>query len=520
VTFRMSTSRDIEADRAHATKRFRPIAADTIVFATLALLGLAFWFLLGFPYANHNESFAIVAQLKDMGLGSVLTQTPYPVANYRPLGQAVAWIGYRSGGTIFPVEVFNFVVAAVAWVLLFMALRERKLFALTALIVGGVFFTGYIYLFHLHGVFYSPLLLLVATLFWVDRGFDRKRLIILTLCALVAAFFHPYALLVYLAGLAGMVVERRGSLAGLRRMITVFLVAALLLFVVLVIFPRHASVPTKAEMYDGLLASYKMVEINLIASVAALCLAVITALSLPGSAWLRYGTAIGTGIVGLLFIHSGVPVLFLWIMVCLFKALLMKKWWMVLVLGCAALFPAPTATGSPTYVIFVLMISAAILPYGWTRFEERLGAPVRMAAVAAIAVALVLLILLRSGVELPVVSNIARPLLAEREKTFQMEEIVRWLLGSEYAAYEPVFVRAVCTPKDASDSIDRRFRPPTNEKDLSMYVRALRGPSAPPLSADRFVVVGFGGESMPPGKLLLVLSAPNAGEARVVLPNQ
>ena len=145
-------------------------------------------------------------------------------------------------------------------------------------------------------------------------------------------------------------------------MITVFLGAALLLFVVLVNLQRQTSVVTKAEMYDGFLASYKTVEINLIASVAALCLAIITALSLPGGVWLRYGTAIGTGIAGLLFIHSGVPVLSLWIVVCLFKALLMKKWWMVLLLGCAALFPAPTATGSPTYVIFVLMICAGILP--------------------------------------------------------------------------------------------------------------------------------------------------------------
>ena len=498
---------------------FRMSTSDTIVFATLALLGFSFWFLLGFPYANHNESFAIVAQLKDMGLGNVVTQTLYPVANYRPLGQAVAWIGYRSGGTIFPVEVFNYVVAAAAWVLLFMALRERKLFALTALIAGGVFFTGYIYLFHLHGVFYSPLLLLVAMLFWVDREFNRNRLIILTLCALVAAFFHPYALLVYLAGLGGMVVERRGSLAGLRVMITGFLAATLLLFVVLAIFQRHTSVLTKAEMYDGLLASYKMVEINLIASVTALCLAVVTSLSMPGSAELRYGAAIGTGIAGLLFIHSGLPVLFLWIAVCLLKVLLIKKLWMALVLGCAALFPAPTGTGSPTYVIFVLMICAAILPYGWTLVEERLRAPVRMVAAAVIAVAMALLVLLRSGVDLPVVSRFAQPLIAEREKTFQMEQIVRWLLASEYATYEPVFVREVRSPKDASDSIDRTFRPPTNEKDLSMYVRALRGSSAPPPSAERFVLVGFGGESMPPGKLLLVLSATNAGEARVVLPN-
>lgn len=494
---------------------------DKIVFATLALLGLSFWFFLGFPYANHNESFVIVAQLKEMGLGEALTQRIYPVANYRPLGQAIAWIGYQAGdGTVFPVEAFNYLVAAAAWVLLFMASRERKLFALTALVAGGVLFTGYIYLFHLHGVFYSPLLVLVAMLFWVDReALNRKRLIVLSVCALVAALFHPYALPLYLAGLAGIMAERRGALTGLRGMIAGFVVATLLLIVVLVIIPRHGSVLTRTEMYDGLLASYKMVEINLIVSVAALCLTVITALSLPGNVWVRYGTAAGAAAIGLLFVKWSVPVLFLWIVVCLFKALLMKKWWMVLVLGGTALFPAPAATGSPTYAVFALMMCAGILPYGWIAVEKRLGAPMRMAAITAIVVAVVMLVLLRFGVDVPVMSRIARPLLAEQEKTFQMEQIVRWLLASEYATYEPVFVRGVSNPKDASDSIDRTFRPPTNQEYLSKYARALRGPSAPPPSADRIVLVGFGGESMPPGRLLLVLTGPNAGEARVILPD-
>jgi hypothetical protein len=494
---------------------------DKIVFATLALLGLSFWFLLGFPYANHNESFVIVAQLKDMGFEDVLIQRIYPVANYRPLGQAVAWIGYRIGdGTVFPVEVFNYIVAVAAWVLLFMALRERKIFALTALIAGGVLFTGYIYLFHLHGVFYSPLLVLIAMMFWVDgAGMNRKRLILLSACALVAAFFHPYALPVYGAGLAGMIVERRGSLTGLRGLIAGFFIATFLLIVVLVVIPRHSSVLTSAEMVDGLFASYRMVEINLIVSLTALCLTVATALSLPGGAWIRYSIAVGAGVAGLLFVKLGVPVLFLWIVVCLVKAVLLKKWWMVLVLGGTAIFPAPAATGSPTYAIFALMMCAGILPYGWTVLENRIGAPARPAAIVAITGGVILLVLLRFGVDLPVLSRLSRPLLAEQEKTFQMEHIVQWLLSSEYATYEPVFVRGVSNPKDASDSIDRTFRPPTNQEYLSKYTRALRGPSAPAPSSDHIVLVGFGGESMPPGKVLLVIPAPNAGEAKVVLPD-
>ncbi|SCX07231.1 hypothetical protein [Mycolicibacterium fluoranthenivorans] len=499
--------------------RSRLPALDAIVFATLTLAGFSFWFLLGFPYANHNESFAIVAQLKEISLRGAVTTVLEPVANYRPVGQAVAWLGYRAGGTIYPVEIFNYVVAVAAWALLFAAARERKLFAFTALITGGVFFTGYIYLFHLHGVFYSPLLLVTAMLFWVDQDFSRNRLITLTLCTVLAAFFHPYSLLVYLVGLGGMAVQRWRSLAGQRGMIAGALAAAALLLVALLATQTNKNVLTPGDMLDGLLASYRLAEINLIASLVALALTIVTALTLPLGAGPRRVVAVGSGIAGLLFIYTGLPVLLIWIAVCFGKTLLMRKWWMALVLCCSALFPAPTATGSPTYVIFTLMICSAILPYGSTALEERLRAPARRTAAAIIAAASAVLVLLRVGVDVPVVSQLAQPLVAEQEKTFQMEQIARWLVSSKYSAYEPRFVRAVRNPKDASDSIDRTFRPPTNDEDLDMYMRALRGPSAPPPANDAVVLVGFGGDLMPPGALLMTLPSAHAGEARVVLPD-
>ncbi len=211
--------------------------------------------------------------------------------------------------------------------------------------------------------------------------------------------------------------------------------------------------------------------------------------------------------------------LLIWIAVCLAKTLLMRKWWMALVLGCATLFPAPTATGSPTYAIFALMICTAILPYGNSAWEERLRMPARRAAVAAVAVATALLVLLRvGGVDLPVATHLAQPLIAEQEKTFQMEQIAQWLASSDYSGYTlRSFVRCA-TPKDASDSVDRTFRPPTTDEDLAMYMRALRGSSAPPPAKDKIVLVGFGGDAMPPGTVLLTVPSAHAGVARVVLP--
>ncbi len=51
-----------------------------------------------------------------------------PVVTYRPLGQATAWLGYRlSGGTIYPIELFNYLLAAVSWFILFLAIKEKNI---------------------------------------------------------------------------------------------------------------------------------------------------------------------------------------------------------------------------------------------------------------------------------------------------------------------------------------------------------------------------------------------------------
>ncbi|MGA5463068.1 hypothetical protein [Mycobacterium sp. NPDC050041] len=509
------------AEAGAATRRGpRMTTGERVVYSLLTVTGLSFWFFLGFPYANHNESFAIVAQLREMGFADALTQIAYPVANYRPLGQAVAWLGYRSSGTITSVQVFNYVVAVAAWLLLLASVRERRAFAVTALLVGGVFFTGYIYLFHLHGVFYSPLLLLVAAMFWADRDLTRGRLLVVAAGALVAAFFHPYALVVLIAALAGMALERRGSHAGPRAMMTGVTGAATALLVVLVVSERRTDPRTLGEMFDGLLVSYRMVEVNPLISVIALGLAVVTALTVPLGNRLRFGLTAAAVLAGAVCHLAGLPMLLVWIAVCLVKAAVMKKWWIALVLVCAAAFPAPTATGSPTYTVFALMVCCAVLPYGCGRFEERIGNRKPVAAVVVVTAASVLLVVLRFGVDVPVISRLSAPLVAEQQKTFQMEEIVRWLVASGYDDYDLRFVGQRDNPTDSANAVDRVHRPPTNEGDLARYVQALRGPGAPQPMPGRHLMVGFGSDVMPAGTRVLVLPSGTAGDAVVVLPDR
>lgn len=64
-----------------------------VLFGILSIAGLSFWFILGFPFGNHNESYLWMVQFNRMGLGEVLVKGLKPVTGFRPLGVAVAWLG-------------------------------------------------------------------------------------------------------------------------------------------------------------------------------------------------------------------------------------------------------------------------------------------------------------------------------------------------------------------------------------------------------------------------------------------
>src|SRR5262249_24766985 len=144
-------------------------------WCALAIAGLSFWFWVGFPFANHNESYAWIAQLRTMDLHAALTRTLVGVANWRPLGTGTAWILYHAAhGSIAPVELLNYFVAAAAWAWVAWVVADRRVFGIAAFLVGGALFSGYIYLFHLHGIFYSPLLFFVAILLGARLGTGTK----------------------------------------------------------------------------------------------------------------------------------------------------------------------------------------------------------------------------------------------------------------------------------------------------------------------------------------------------------
>src|SRR5512140_1174977 len=69
------------------------LRSDAGMASTLsATLGLPFWFLTGYPFANHTESFLWVTRLDHRTFWEALVSPLGPVANPRPFGVGTAWL--------------------------------------------------------------------------------------------------------------------------------------------------------------------------------------------------------------------------------------------------------------------------------------------------------------------------------------------------------------------------------------------------------------------------------------------
>src|SRR4029453_10526948 len=104
-----------------------------------------------------------------------------------PLHQAATWFGFLIlDPNVFPtnglrqalLQVLMYGMFVLAWWLFYSAAVLRRLFALTAAGVGGVFFSGYIPLFHIYGNAYVPAMLTVGALlrFHASRTFDKREM--------------------------------------------------------------------------------------------------------------------------------------------------------------------------------------------------------------------------------------------------------------------------------------------------------------------------------------------------------
>ena len=176
-----------------------------------------------------------------------------------------------------------------------------------------------------------------------------------------------------------------------------------------------------------------------------------------------------------------------------------------------ALLPLANPTGSPTYAVFVLFVTACATVHGESATEARLDRVRPWVVAVVLALMAVLAGAVRSGIPVPVVSSLARPLLAEGERTRQLTGLATSLMRSDYRDHAARFLHPAVIPTEG-DAVDRRFRPPTEDAHLATWLDWQRG--GPPTVADTLVLT-FGGETVPGMDTLFLARGRYAGDALV-----
>jgi hypothetical protein len=507
------------------TKNDKARFSDT-PFLLVALAGFSFWFLIAVPFASHRESYAWLASVYRGDLDGAVGLTS---KTWRPLAQAPVWLEFVAlDPRIFPTSVLRqtlfqgvvYLLFVLGWGVLYYAVPERRTFAIVAFTAGAVFFSGYIHLFHLYGLFYVPLMLMLAVMvrYSFVPGF-KNREIVLGLIATALVLWHPFATVLFLGFYFGRYFKdftslRRGAHV---RAWAILLTSSAATLLAIAVSPNLGE----SWAYDprsAFIISYRTNEVHVLAAVVAWILAYAALWSMEIAVRTRIAVAVGITLAGACFLIFNVPLLLLWMLVVIGKLLHRRLWTLFWATIVAVLLPYGGRIGGPIYALFPIILAVVVTSLGWTGAESRLRLLDRKYPVAFVSALVVIVVAMRVGVPVPVVSTFAKPLLAERERTFQLEHALAWLAKSKYCAHDIVFAQASGSPiDDVKSAIDRRYRPPSDLQDVTPFWRAALQ-CVPDERAGRtrgIATVTFGGQELTSGTRVLDLSGRYAGPVTV-----
>ena len=184
-------------------------------YFVLAVLGFSFWFFMAVPFASHRETYGWLAGVPSE---SFIQQLSFGQSStYRPLAQVVTWSAFHIlNPRVFPTSaprqallqgvIYGLFLAA--WWLMFRATLQQKTFASIACVAGGVFFSGYVHLFHIYGLFYVPVILMLGSLLYcyASGTFAGKETWFAAI-AIGLALWHPFATALFLGFYFGFYLE-------------------------------------------------------------------------------------------------------------------------------------------------------------------------------------------------------------------------------------------------------------------------------------------------------------------------
>ncbi len=457
----------------------RPTRARTLSYFTLGVLGFSFWFFMAVPFASHRESYSWLAAVQSQDFSrsfSVISVT------YRPLAQATAWLGFLIlNPSIFPTSVLRqallqgFIYGAfvLAWWLIYTAAPQWRLFALIACVTGGVFFSGYVHLFHIYGIFYVPVMLILGALlrFYASSALD-KREVWLAVAAILLAFWHPFATALFVGFYFGFYLDtfwQRSKAQHVQAIVTLA-VGTMAIAALVFLFPRADALMSLHTRLAGFLESYQTNEVNWIASLVAFLLTQMVVFSVALSPRLKLAAVLLVSALSVVFLQMSLPLLLLWLCAVLMKLVRLHCWSLFFLTLTAVMLPFGGGIGAPVFALFAIILAAWVTPLGWSLADRALSFVKTRYVAAVIVASAIVLVMVRMGSEVPIVTRFGSPLLTERERTYQLESILAWLHHSEYCGYEVSLAEYSGSPIDSvENAITRRNRSPAAIDDVQFF---------------------------------------------------
>jgi hypothetical protein len=514
---------------------------QTRSYFILTVLGFSFWFFMAVPFASHRESYWWLAMVHSLDFAHAFS---FISSTYRPLHQAVTWLAFLIlDPSVFPtsalrqalLQVLIYGMFVMAWWLIYRASTERRLFALTAFVAGGVFFSGYVHLFHIYGIAYVPVMLtLGALLCFYASGSFLKQEVWFAVIATLLVLWHPFTTALFVGFYFGFYLDTfwRRSKAQHVQAFLILLVGIMAVAAIVVALPRFwpdaspllvqtATRPLETRLF-GFLVSYQTNEVNRVASLVAFLLSQTVFFSMELSRRLKLAAFLCVSALGVVFVLKSLPLLILWLCAVLIKLLRLRYWSLMFLMLTAALLPFGGGIGTPIYALFAIIIAVYVTPLGWSQAEKALSFVKIRYVIGTTIAATVVLVIVRVGIVVPIVTRVASPLLTERERTYQLESILAWLHKSDYCGYEIAFVENADNPIDSVESaITRRNRPPAALKDAQLYWKTVLQckKAERPNNKAGTAILTFGGPALSDSRAVFEVEGRYAGNATVWIGN-
>lgn len=433
----------------------------------LPVLGISFWFVIAFPFADRNESYMWIASLQESSFTGIL-QNPIPsIRNFRPVAQALTWGLYHlSGENGILIQVTNFVLLCVAIWMMIPLLEEskRSYMRLSYLVIGFIYFSAFYYIFNLHGIFYSPILLLIVFFLKAQDDVLRNWKQWLLAC-FVLAFFHPLILVFFVAYVSGWLIETRQVDKDKIILLGFILVVLLILLNMLLPFPIHSVINVQ-----NIVGTTRNVEIHVITKIFTILLCFLPMINARRNQKIILGIVIACYLA--VAVVYDLPFLLLLGFVVLLALIMERKWSIAGIVATAVSFPLAVGSGAPTkasiliFLLPYLLLRTLPLP----RIKEWIPKSISLAVLAGL---IFCALAVRMEIKVPLLSATISPVLVEKGKSYQLERALA-LAGQENPPRRIQFLQE--KPGNIRDHGQPRQRdnfPPTKQKELDVYQRYL-----------------------------------------------